>query len=420
MPNHKRRFQYGKPLSIASLDGDAVGLVLDRLTFSKDGSSKDKSYDESWLQRLLHLHPQALPVAELEPGIGTLIPVGREIPTPAGPIDNLFITLEGNIVLVECKLWRNPEARRRVISQIIDYAQSISQWSYQDLDTAVRNGIDGDGRTVGRSLVEGIGAAIGDAEELDEPRFIDAVQRNLRMGRMLLLVVGDGIREDTESLADFLQMHAGFHFTLGLIEMAVFALPGAGFIVQPRVLVRTLNIERAIVTLADSSLSAAPVATPAQSQPPARRMSMTEEVFFERLDAVAPEAATALRQFLGRAEELGVYLDVATKSALLKWESVHGTVFSLGGIDLNGNLVSYSITWKPNDIGRIDLAHDYMAKLAELGGGSVRKTKDPTQWYVVKSGTAVARAIDVLRKPDEWLDIIRHYQARLNEAESDD
>ncbi|WP_349590095.1 hypothetical protein [Vogesella oryzagri] len=192
MASHKRGFQYARPLWIPALDASTNGRSLNRLAFARDMAGQDMQYDESWLQSLLYRFPHSLPVAELEPGIGVLIPVGREIPTPVGPIDNLFITQEGNIVLVECKLWRNPEARRKVISQIIDYAQSISQWRYEDLDAAIRKGIDDNGKPCGKSLLEVVGEVLGSIDEIDEAAFVDAVQKNLRMGRVLLLVVGDG------------------------------------------------------------------------------------------------------------------------------------------------------------------------------------------------------------------------------------
>jgi hypothetical protein len=46
-------------------------------------------------------------------------------------------------------------------------------------------------------------------------------------------------------------MHAGFHFTRGIVEMPVFRLPYEGLIVHPRVLARTVNIERGIVKVAE-------------------------------------------------------------------------------------------------------------------------------------------------------------------------
>lgn len=63
-----------------------------------------------------------------------------------------------------------------------------------------------------RSLYEAVSAKA----EIDEASFHDAVSRNLRFGRFLLLIVGHGIREEVESMTEFLQQYAGFHFTLAI------------------------------------------------------------------------------------------------------------------------------------------------------------------------------------------------------------
>ena len=53
------------------------------------------------------------------------VPICTELSTPAGAIDNFMVTPSGLPVLVECKLWRNPEGRREVIGQILDYAKEL-------------------------------------------------------------------------------------------------------------------------------------------------------------------------------------------------------------------------------------------------------------------------------------------------------
>jgi hypothetical protein len=53
---------------------------------------------------------------------------------------------------------------------------------------------------------------------VDEQHFHDALTANLRRGRFLLLIVGDGIREGVEAIAEYLQVHSGLHFSLGLVE----------------------------------------------------------------------------------------------------------------------------------------------------------------------------------------------------------
>ena len=208
--------QHAAPVHVDRLEPDGVVRALDRIRFERTAGDKN-THDEFWLQSLIFRFPACLPLSEIDAGIESLVPVCMELPLPSGFLDNLYVTRDGDLVLVECKLWRNPEARREVLAQIIDYAHSMSAWSYDDLDRAVRKGVIADKSVLGKSLLE-VASMDGD---LDEPAFVDAVTRNLKLGRFLLLVVGDGIREGAETLAQYLQSHAGFHFTLSLVDACV-------------------------------------------------------------------------------------------------------------------------------------------------------------------------------------------------------
>jgi hypothetical protein len=104
-----------------------------------------------------------------------------------------------------------------VVGQALDYAKDLSKWSYEDLDQAVSSSSDNK-----KPLFEIISQ---EADDLDESQFIDSVTKNLKKGRFLLLIVGDGIREGVENIANFLQAHAGLDFTFGLVELALFNLP---------------------------------------------------------------------------------------------------------------------------------------------------------------------------------------------------
>jgi hypothetical protein len=73
---------------------------------------------EAPLCDLIFDHPTILPVAEFEPGIGRVIAVAKEVHLPgAGFIDVLLISEHGRLIAVECKLWRNPQARREVVGR---------------------------------------------------------------------------------------------------------------------------------------------------------------------------------------------------------------------------------------------------------------------------------------------------------------
>ncbi|MEO0414057.1 MAG: hypothetical protein AAF226_03780, partial [Verrucomicrobiota bacterium] len=76
-------------------------------------------FNEDFLQETLARHPELLPVNSLRNDVGDLLSLGREISVASGFIDNLYLSTAGYPVLVETKLWRNPQARREVLSQTL-------------------------------------------------------------------------------------------------------------------------------------------------------------------------------------------------------------------------------------------------------------------------------------------------------------
>src|SRR5262245_10900700 len=89
---------------------------------------------ENALRDLLFVRPEILPIDEIDPAVGPLVPVARELNVPGvGRIDAFLADGRGHLVIVECKLWRNPQARREVVGQILDYARALAGFSYDDL-----------------------------------------------------------------------------------------------------------------------------------------------------------------------------------------------------------------------------------------------------------------------------------------------
>lgn len=230
--------QHATPIHIPATGGSSAPLIPLGFQNSTEGVT------EADLQNLIHCHPSALPIAEIDPMFTGAIPVCTELNTPAGPIDNFLVTPSGLPVLVECKLWRNPEARREVVGQILDYAKELSRWSSSDLHREVRRRL----KRVGDPLLELVRAA---DPSVDEIAFNDALTANLRRGRFLLLVIGDGIREGVEAITEYLGAHAGLHFSLGLVELPVYVMSDGSRLVAPRVLARTLLVTRHVVAVPD-------------------------------------------------------------------------------------------------------------------------------------------------------------------------
>ena len=405
----RRGRQYAPPLFIDRLDESGTARLLDPLGFDRG----EIQHDEGWLQKLIFRFPQLLPVHEIEPGFSRIVPVCLELPTPAGTVDNLYITENGDLVIAECKLWRNPQARRAVVAQIIDYAHGMASWTYMNLQDAVQKSSTADGNRPPTTLYQ----LIEEAGEIDEAGFVDAVSRNLRLGRMLLLIVGDGIREGVESLSGFLQMHAGFHFTLGIVEMPVFRLPHGGWIVQPRVLARTVNIERGIVKVTDGHPAIVQSVQEQGAEGTGRRTSISQDRLLEILAEVEPKLPAAIQSFLDHAGDSGVVLEAATKSLQLRWRGPEDQSFALGGINERGDLLTHNVNWWPDSIGHVELAHEYLEKIADLIGAEVRKTANPAQWYLVSKGTKQYPSVmALLTRQDEWQAIIEEYIEKLRAA----
>lgn len=210
-------------LERVSLTGNAAGQLTER-----------------WLQEALFAFPEALPVKEIDPHIGPLIPVCMEIETGSGPADIVFVTPTGQVVLVETKLWRNPQARREVVGQILDYAKQLTTWTYEVFDQKAALAAHSEGKHLLNCLRKRY-------PEADETAFIDGVGRSLATGDFLLLFVGDGIRYGAEALVTFLERYGHLRFGLGLVEVAAYRLPDGQTLLQPRILAKTELLERTVL-----------------------------------------------------------------------------------------------------------------------------------------------------------------------------
>lgn len=209
----------------------------------------EKIFQENWLQKLIYENPQILPIDDIESGFAPLISLGREIFTSVGFIDNLYISPNGYLTIVEAKLWRNPEAKREVVGQIIDYAKELATWTYSKLNESIKLS-----QQNGKGIIDLI-REFEPIEEDEERIIIDNIERNLKRGRILLIIAGDGIRESVEDMVDYLQNTAQLQFTLGLVELQVFKNPTDenDLIVIPNLITRTREITRAIIKIENNS-----------------------------------------------------------------------------------------------------------------------------------------------------------------------
>lgn len=310
---------------LVSTDRERSIAALTPTDFYHKGAGK---YDEAFIQRLIQDCPSVLPIASIEPKFWPAVSVSTELPRPSGSLDNLLVTPLGDLIAVECKLWRNPESQRKVVAQAIDYAKDLQSMEYEGLQDAIRRSR----RDATFDLFRDASMTSDEPEgALDEARFVDAVSRNLRRGRCLLVIVGDGITENVERMSDFLQQHAGLHFALALVELAIFELPGtAQHLVVPSIPMRTRVIDRGIVQIEDARIVVAP---PNRVMQTARAGTLTEKDFYAELDRSRPGTSQQLLAFLERCEDLQISFEIQ-KSLLVRMtiENFKITPFSVDSI----------------------------------------------------------------------------------------
>jgi hypothetical protein len=359
-------------------------------------------HDEAWLQALAFEHPQVLPMMDIEPGLGELVAVAREIPCGHGYIDNLYVTGAGDLVLVEAKLWRNAQSRREVVGQALDYVAALMGMGIEAFETSCRRG-----QGMGARTLHALVSERGDA--LDEAAFLDAVSRNLAQGRLVVVVLGDGIRSETEALAELLQSHAGAHFTFALVECALWRSPATGeILVIPSTLLRTAMITRGVVAIEQGVPTIRPVAPDVPTEP----RTISEEIFYEHLAARDPLLPQTVKDFVASLEPLGIYPEF--KASLNLKADLPGAprATNFGYITRHGKLWTDTLAWTAPAA----VALAYNEQLAGLARCTIAMTSSGSP-YISTNGSS-APLVTVLL-PDQaaaWKEAIEQASEAIRKA----
>jgi hypothetical protein len=320
-------------------------------------------------------------------------------------VDVLCVNAEGLLTVVETKLWRNPQSRREVVSQLIDYAAGLSKMEYEDLDSAIADATGLSGGLIGRMKARGL--------EVNPKHFHDAISQNLRRGNFLLLAIGDGIQEGVEAMADFLQGQPQLGFTLRLIEMAMFRLDPSKndpIFVQPRIVARTREVVRAVIELkGDNRIE---VSTPPEDSPrTAKRFTITEDEFYRKLqENVDPAEVAFVKRVHEEAPSHHLAVEWMQSGPLLKYfDNDKDVFFTLGGFDFEGYWTQ--VFWLSRRCTQLGLPDniwlDYFDTLVRLIPGAsrnhYRSKSGKNEWEeVIYSDDAEPPLKAISQKQSEW------------------
>ena len=110
-------------------------------------------------------------------------------------MDHLIVDQDAVPTLVEVKRASNPEIRRTIVGQMLEYAAHAAvTWTKDEL----RRSFEQSSRDQDRDPDQVLGELLGPDEDVDTDRFWDEVACNLAANRLRLLFVADGIPEPLE------------------------------------------------------------------------------------------------------------------------------------------------------------------------------------------------------------------------------
>lgn len=427
----------GRPVLFREFAKQTDLKQLVRVSMKRAGEGD--SYDETFLQALLHRCPNILPIHEYFTGGTELLSLGREISIDVGggkirSLDNLFVTSDGRIVMVEAKLWRNPEALRMVVTQSLEYGRVLTAMNVVQLQAAIHSsGNEGRVLREGESIEDYV-ARVNDERGLvgyNPTRFATQLEMSLASGDSLLLIVGDGIHPSVERFVNWFETRAQLPFSFGLVQVEMFRDPSSGtFAAVPRTLLRTREVTRHVVAVSirtpkgieaeykiEAQLPAAETGAPLvrSGGSATSKEQMTVERLLAGVTELAPDDRETMRALLDGLR--GLDLQSRSTSTLLAFfdplEGAEGCNVDLISIQLDARARVYA-GWVMPSLAKLGLSDDIAERFrTELN--KIAPFWAPDRLRVSSGGSSVPLA-ELKGRISELLAAIRHGRDEIRAA----
>ena len=217
---------------------------------------------EAELQKILFDHPDLLP------GVDGRSRAAREFESGVGPADVVVITDDGRLVVVECKLAYNRQARREIIGQVLDYASRIWSMSIEEFEAR---------------WLSVTGAPAFETFGIDAAEVRRGVQKALSDGSFTLVLAVDAINDDLRRIVEYLN-------AITRDDVAVVAFEAARILDE--------DVEILMPRVYGAELAAA-------KERRRTTNSWSEDKFLDAVAGESVQVAESVRDFLDHARRLG-------------------------------------------------------------------------------------------------------------------
>ncbi len=174
----------------------------------KDAERVEKSSfnKEDELQKYIYENPESIPLYDIKEDIRLLI-LAREFPTNSGPIDAIGIDREGEIYIIETKLYKNPD-KRTVLAQALDYGAALWKHSnnFNDFISEIEMNVQ---KVFKVSLNEKLKEHFGMLDEELDP-LLERIKENLDDGVIRFVILMDNLEPRLKDLILYVNQNSQF------------------------------------------------------------------------------------------------------------------------------------------------------------------------------------------------------------------
>ena len=183
-----------------------MGIIVSRNGVKAQKVERSDFEKEDKLQQYIHDNPESIPIYDIQENKRLLV-IAREFPTRSGPIDALAVDQDGDIYIIETKLYKNPD-KRTVVAQALDYGASI--WThyknFEDFYKIIESGIQ---KSFNTSLEEKA-KEFFDLEDEQSQTMIEAMRVNLHEGIIRFVILMDSMDEKLKDLISYINQNSQF------------------------------------------------------------------------------------------------------------------------------------------------------------------------------------------------------------------
>ncbi len=160
--------------------------------------------NEEALQDHIEQHPNVLDViSRMNRQDASLFIIGREFSVQSGFVDFLATDVEASLYIIETKLTGNPELRRTVIGQVLEYASNLRDMSYEAFAAQCSDYLQ---MPFAQALADFYQGQSRDSEEVARSvgEYEALIRGNVKRGQFNIVVATDTINLDIQRLFNFI------------------------------------------------------------------------------------------------------------------------------------------------------------------------------------------------------------------------